>query len=174
VTQSVFGFQLDHMKKNPLLQSQFVSEFWGRRWNKLIHHTFKREVCKLICSMHYSAFTATIFLASGVFQEWLNHVALKYHRQGILAESIYKPENIVLESKSEEILSQNPSLYKLDTSLPRPLQPVVITSLPCAFWFAQPNIERCELWDYERMMFMIVKLEAVTSFYEYLLRWCRG
>eukprot|EP00970_Alexandrium_tamarense_P011399 scaffold2480_cov205-Alexandrium_tamarense.AAC.22 len=106
--------------------------------------------------------------------KWLNHVALKYHRQGILAESIYKPENIVLESKSEEILSQNPSLSKLDTSLPRPLQPVVITSLPCAFWFAQPNIEGCELWDYERMMFMIVKLEAVTSFYEYLLRWCRG
>mmetsp|Transcript_14572 Transcript_14572/g.31409 ORF Transcript_14572/g.31409 Transcript_14572/m.31409 type:complete len:173 (+) Transcript_14572:173-691(+) len=171
------------MKKNPLLQSQFVSEFWGRRWNLLIHHTFKRGVCKPICSLHYSAFTATVFLASGVFHEWLNHVALKYHRQGISAESIYKPENIVLESNlafflrcfivvtSEKILSQNQSLQKLGTSLPRPLQQVVMTSLPCAFWFAQHNIERCELWDYERMTFMIVKLEAVTSFYEYLLHW---
>lgn len=61
-TQSVFGFQLDHMKKNPLLQSQFVSEFWDRRWNLLIHHTFKRGVCKPICSLHYQHSLLPYFL----------------------------------------------------------------------------------------------------------------
>ena len=37
LVQLVGGFQCEHVVDNPMFQSSSPSDFWGRRWNRLIH-----------------------------------------------------------------------------------------------------------------------------------------
>ena len=58
--------------RNPLTESTSPTDFWGRRWNVLIHSVLKGGVYKPIRKYH-SRTVAIIgtFLASGLFHEWL-------------------------------------------------------------------------------------------------------
>jgi len=57
---------------NPIFESSSPSDFWGRRWNLVVHGLLKRGVYKPVRSK-FSRFTASMsaFIASGIFHEWL-------------------------------------------------------------------------------------------------------
>lgn len=43
-TAIMFGTQAESVMENPVLESVSPSEFWGKRWNKLIHGVLKVTV----------------------------------------------------------------------------------------------------------------------------------
>lgn len=69
---SLCGAQQIPMMLNPLFESSSPSDFWGRRWNLVVHGILKRGVYKPVRTKfsRLAASTAT-FLASGFFHEWL-------------------------------------------------------------------------------------------------------
>lgn len=76
---SLCGIQQGPMMLNPIFESTSPSDFWGRKWNMVVHGLLKRGVYKPLRSLShstipkYSRFTASMaaFVASGVFHEWL-------------------------------------------------------------------------------------------------------
>jgi hypothetical protein len=66
------GYQMERVMKNPLFESKSPSDFWGRRWNLLIHAALKGGVFKPV-RRHFSSTVAVIatFAASGAFHEWM-------------------------------------------------------------------------------------------------------
>jgi hypothetical protein len=69
---SLAGVQLVPFMLNPIFESSSPSDFWGRRWNLVVHGILKRGVYKPVRSKH-SRRVASIatFIASGLFHEWL-------------------------------------------------------------------------------------------------------
>lgn len=56
-----------------MFESESPSDFWGRRWNLLIHKSLKGAIYKPIRSMGGSKAMAVFgaFFASGLFHEWV-------------------------------------------------------------------------------------------------------
>eukprot|EP00571_Detonula_confervacea_P011967 CAMPEP_0172306306 /NCGR_PEP_ID=MMETSP1058-20130122/7405_1 /TAXON_ID=83371 /ORGANISM="Detonula confervacea, Strain CCMP 353" /LENGTH=441 /DNA_ID=CAMNT_0013018147 /DNA_START=36 /DNA_END=1361 /DNA_ORIENTATION=+ len=69
---SLCGFQLTPFMLNPMFESSSPSDFWGKRWNLVMHGMLKRGVYKPVRTK-YSRLAASMatFIASGVFHEWL-------------------------------------------------------------------------------------------------------
>lgn len=66
------GIQTERMVHNPMFASASPSDFWGRRWNTLIHGALKRGVFKPVWK--YSNRTLAVFatfLASGAIHEYV-------------------------------------------------------------------------------------------------------
>lgn len=73
VTALMTGRQVERLMDNPMFESASPSDFWGRRWNLLIHQCLKNGVYKPIRSKGGSPSVATFaaFVASALFHEWL-------------------------------------------------------------------------------------------------------
>mmetsp|Transcript_26879 Transcript_26879/g.54870 ORF Transcript_26879/g.54870 Transcript_26879/m.54870 type:complete len:170 (-) Transcript_26879:165-674(-) len=160
---------------NPLLESTSPSDFWGRRWNLMVHGVLKRGMYKPI--RQYSSSTiASIatFTASGILHEWIVHSALMYHRIGIPDESLYKPDNIALGTpfafflwngiviSIEKKLGRFKFVHYLSLRLPRPVAALLIlmSSLPFGVWFADPYYEGRLFWDQEGLLWTIIKIDS--------------
>jgi hypothetical protein len=65
--------QTEPLMDNPLFESKSPSEFWGRRWNLLIHRALKNGVYKPVRQIGGGKPLAVLatFVASGLFHEWL-------------------------------------------------------------------------------------------------------
>ena len=64
--------ELKLIMDNPMFESRSPSDFWGRRWNLLVHSVLKNGVFKPVYK--YSSRNAAVlatFVASGLFHEWL-------------------------------------------------------------------------------------------------------
>lgn len=73
---SLCGVQQNPMMLNPIFESSSVSDFWGRRWNLVVHGILKRGVYKPVrTKFSRSAATIATFMASGFFHEWLLSIA---------------------------------------------------------------------------------------------------
>lgn len=72
-TTVLSGRETEDIMDNPILQSHTPSEFWGRRWNLLVHQCLKNGAYKPVRSMGGPALLAVFsaFLASGLFHESL-------------------------------------------------------------------------------------------------------
>lgn len=59
--------------ENPMVESRSPSDFWGKRWNVLVHDLLKRGVF-LPVRKHHSKYAAVMstFVASGLFHEWMS------------------------------------------------------------------------------------------------------
>eukprot|EP00930_Biecheleria_cincta_P082634 TRINITY_DN72337_c0_g1_i1.p1 TRINITY_DN72337_c0_g1~~TRINITY_DN72337_c0_g1_i1.p1 ORF type:complete len:476 (-),score=53.18 TRINITY_DN72337_c0_g1_i1:165-1592(-) len=71
---ALLGFNTAELMRNPLLCSTSIRDFWGRRWNLLIHNLMKRTFFKPLAagsrlSRHAGALLA--FVASGLFHEYM-------------------------------------------------------------------------------------------------------
>jgi hypothetical protein len=68
----VGGFQTEDVVNNPMFGSTSPSDFWGNRWNKLIHRGLKQGVYKPVRAETGSRNLATMatFLASGLAHEY--------------------------------------------------------------------------------------------------------
>mmetsp|Transcript_51007 Transcript_51007/g.75711 ORF Transcript_51007/g.75711 Transcript_51007/m.75711 type:complete len:294 (-) Transcript_51007:125-1006(-) len=67
-----FGVETKVVMKNPLFESTSPSDFWGRKWNLLLHGVLKRGVFKPVLK-YFPKYVAAVstFLASGLFHEWI-------------------------------------------------------------------------------------------------------
>ncbi|KAL3810513.1 hypothetical protein ACHAXA_005655 [Cyclostephanos tholiformis] len=90
---SLAGVQLVPFMLNPIFESSSPSDFWGRRWNLVVHGILKRGVYKPIRSK-YSRLVASVatFIVSGLFHEWLLSVAFQPEGEdGVCYSACYYP-----------------------------------------------------------------------------------
>jgi len=75
-----YGYQTREVVMNPILKSSSPSDFWGRRWNTLIHSGLKNAIYKPMRfhfgTSTYIAVLAT-FVASGILHEYVNLVLFR-------------------------------------------------------------------------------------------------
>jgi hypothetical protein len=72
----VYGFETCEIVQNPMFKSTSVSEFWGRRWNLLVHQGLKNGVYKPTRKYTSSKLLGVFatFAASGIIHEYVNFV----------------------------------------------------------------------------------------------------
>jgi len=77
----VYGVQTYEVVLNPMLKSRSPSDFWGRRWNVLVHKGLKNGVYKPTRKQTSSKLGAVVatFVASGVIHEYVNYVMFHGH-----------------------------------------------------------------------------------------------
>jgi hypothetical protein len=73
ITNVLTGKTTLPLMDNPMMTSTSPSDFWGKRWNSLIHLCLKNGVYKPVRSMGGAPVVALVasFMASGGFHEWL-------------------------------------------------------------------------------------------------------
>ena len=71
-----YGFETYEIVLNPMLKSSSPSEFWGRRWNLLVHKGLKNGVYKPARKYTSSRIACVIatFVVSGIIHEYVNFV----------------------------------------------------------------------------------------------------
>ena len=72
-TMILTGYSTQPISDAPLQHCSSPTDFWGRRWNNLIHTCLKNGVFKPIRSLggHTVLAVLATFIASGLFHEWL-------------------------------------------------------------------------------------------------------
>eukprot|EP01082_Thalassiosira_pseudonana_P015071 g13379.t1 g13379 contig8:554464-557723(-) len=171
--QLVTGYRVLRSMRNPMLEATSPSDFWGRRWNILIHLVMKRGVYKPV-RKYTSALVASlaVFVMSGLFHEWLVHVVILYNRP--LADEIAASGDVLLGSNtaffvwnfvvivSERLLAGRESIKSIGMMMPRLLVTfcIIMTSLPFAHWFGNPYLKGQFFDDYERCIPLIRKVGA--------------
>lgn len=72
----LYGYETEEIVLNPMFKSTTPSEFWGRRWNTLVHKGLKNGVYKptrrYTSSRMLAVFAA--FAVSGIIHEYVNFV----------------------------------------------------------------------------------------------------
>jgi len=71
-----YGYETYEIVLNPMIKSQSISEFWGKRWNVLVHNGLKNGIYKPTRQITSSKIIATIttFIVSGIIHEYVNYV----------------------------------------------------------------------------------------------------
>jgi len=72
VTNIIVGVETKDVMSNAIFRSSSPSDFWGKKWNTLIHGVLKRAVFKPAVRHFPKSMAATAaFFASGLFHEWI-------------------------------------------------------------------------------------------------------
>jgi len=150
IASVLYGVKTSGAMKNPVLESTSVSDFWGKRWNLIVHGALKRGVFKPVykfTSTKHWAVLAT-FLASGIMHEYLLCVVLASSPADASREVIYvaygKNTAFFLWNAGIiilEFLVGGASIFQwMKGTLPKPLISffIVCTGLPVAHWFIHP------------------------------------
>jgi Membrane bound O-acyl transferase family len=154
------GCQTMPVMLNPLMESKSPLDFWGRRWNLLVHHVLKNGVFKPVRKYFCSPTVAVVatFVASGIFHEWLLW-AIFTNTNGQLdpvtgecLSSCYRPTHgsallfflwqavlIALEL----MVGRTAFFRYLGKTLPQPIKTslIVAMGLPIAHYFMEPYFE---------------------------------
>jgi hypothetical protein len=172
----ITGYQTEPVMNNPLFGSRSPSDFWGRRWNLLVHGVLKGGVYKPV-RKYFSRTTAVIasFVASGVFHEWLltTLFAPLSHNQldkdgectdcykptygGALVFFIWQAIVIAVEM----MIGQTESVISLTKNMPQPIRTVLVISLglPVAHFFCEPYV-RSDFFSHGQMgLPMILRID---------------
>ena len=169
--EAMTGLRTVPIMRNPLLGATSVIDFWSHRWNMLVHRVLKGGVYKPVRHLSNSALIATLasFVASGLFHEWLVHLALIYetHRgERGAAQTVRLGSNTAFfvwnaaTMAAERILGGSKAMRTLSRSLPGWMVTflIVMTSLPIAHWFGNPYIKSGFFFDYQIGFPLVVKL----------------
>lgn len=91
-----WGYECYEIILNPMFKSTSVSDFWGKRWNLLVHRGLKNGIYKPILLRHHSTTSNQItsssplslsnkivasiatFLVSGVIHEYVMYIMVSY------------------------------------------------------------------------------------------------
>ena len=162
VVQFGFGLKTNVSMRNPMLEATSPSDFWGKRWNTLVHGVLKRGVYKPV-RRHFSASMASLaaFVASALFHEWIVSVMAFRRECPTDEQDCYQPQ---LGSNAafflwnagviaiESLLRRNTLVEKAGAVMPRIGITVIIimTSLPLAHLFADPYIRAGFFSDYRQ------------------------
>jgi len=166
-TSMLSGFKTITVTDNAMLKCTSISDFWGRRWNQLIHGLLKRGIYKPI-RRHYSPATAALgaFCASGIIHEYI--VCLMEFRYANSLEDSNSSRNthvlstfvinyIFMSNHSQlwfflwngmlllgEMKFRSSKIFqKIGKILPQRVQTffILMTALPVAHWFLDVYIE---------------------------------
>jgi len=138
----------------PLTRSTSPSDFWGRRWNKIVASALRRGVFRPVRQMGWSRHTAALatFVASGLLHEYVLLVmALRKGAANNPSQEPYKPvfgnhliffawNGIVL--LLERALTDTEPIRWIAHNLPQPMKTflVLLTVLPIAHLFTDEYV----------------------------------
>jgi len=168
--QTILGYKVKRSMRNPLLEATSPSDFWGRRWNVLVHAVMKRGVYKPVRKHLSSAVVASlaVFVASGMFHEWLVHICFLYNQPSSTSTGVLLGSNVAffvwnfLVIVGEKLVTSIKSFKSFGTMVPSIFVPffIVMTSLPVAHWFGSPFMNGGFFGDYEKCLILIRKVQA--------------
>lgn len=145
------GYESEAVMDNPLLESQSPSDFWGRRWNLLVHTVLKNGVYKPVRSIPSSRTTAilTTFISSGIFHEWILLTVFASGNGG--SENSFRPiygsatvffvwQAVLIGL--ELTLGKSKFFKTISSTLPRPLKTALVVGMgvPPAHFFLEPYV----------------------------------
>eukprot|EP00573_Skeletonema_grethae_P002317 CAMPEP_0201687430 /NCGR_PEP_ID=MMETSP0578-20130828/1500_1 /ASSEMBLY_ACC=CAM_ASM_000663 /TAXON_ID=267565 /ORGANISM="Skeletonema grethea, Strain CCMP 1804" /LENGTH=436 /DNA_ID=CAMNT_0048171587 /DNA_START=55 /DNA_END=1365 /DNA_ORIENTATION=+ len=171
---SLFGLVQIPMMLNPIFESTSLSDFWGRRWNLVVHGFLKRGVYKPVRTKYSRLAAATAaFLASGFFHEWLLSVTLypdydsigectppSCFRPGYGRNTLFFVWNAALIGI--EYAVSGAAVFKLlKTHLPLTIISLLVTctALPVAHWFTNDYVRTDFFHDGQLGWPIIVRLD---------------
>lgn len=139
VTTLLTGRQTERLMENPMFESESPSDFWGRRWNLLVHKCLKGGVYKPVRSMGGSKALAVMgaFLTSGLFHEWLLPCVYFDYPNVFGVTSVFFAWQGMLVAVESAIGHTYP-VQHLKKALPRPLRSilVILCGVPFGHWFS--------------------------------------
>lgn len=169
LVQFTLGYKVNQMMHNPMIEATSPSDFWGRRWNVLVHAVMKRGVYKPVRKHSSSPVLASlaVFVASGLFHEWLVHAVFLYHRPASSTSGVLLGSNTAFFVWNfgvivmEKMLSGSKYVRSIGKMVPNVLIPfmIIMTSLPMAHWFGNPYLHGGFFGDYEKCLIVIRKVE---------------
>ena len=143
---------------NPMFESQSPSDFWGRRWNLLIHRSLKGGIYKPIRSMGGSQISAILgaFLASGLFHEWILPCVFIDYPNAMGRNSFFFVWQAMLVAM-EAAVGYTDLVQSLQKTLPRPVRSVlvVLCGIPLGHWFLDSYVNS-DFLMHGRLIFMAV------------------
>jgi hypothetical protein len=106
----ISGFKVIKVMKNPLFGSQSPSDFWGRRWNLMVHGSFKRgSIFKPLTKLRVSQTDAmvTTFVVLGILHKHVwTVIGMKHLFFPIVLPRVIKSALQVIDfAKSNKILT---------------------------------------------------------------------
>lgn len=161
--QIITGYKVLRSMRNPMLEALSPSDFWGRRWNLIVHSVMKRGVYKPVRKYLNSATLASlmVFVASGLFHEWLVHAVVIYGRTlsgnvHIGSNSAFFLWNFKVIMFERLIVGSN-IVQSLRRITPRPIitLAIIMSSLPVAHWFGNPYLNGGFFSDYEKCIILL-------------------
>jgi len=150
------GYQSEAPMDNPLLESKSPMDFWGKRWNTMIHTVLKNGVYKPIRIRLKSSKTVAVlatFVASGLFHEWILWLVFSLGNEnenndnnsfvwygGALVFFVWQAMLIGLELA----LGKTRVVQSISQRMPKPIQTflVVCMGLPLAHFFLEPYVTK--------------------------------
>ena len=151
----LFRLQTHLVFDNPVLASNSAANFWGERWNLLVHGLLKRSIYKPSLRYGYSRTNAAMmtFLASGILHEYV-WLIMFYDGQLLVSQELKVYEYFYGKSilffgwngaiiMCEQLLFSTQSAKKFDLLIPRYLKTalVLLTVLPISHLFTGDWIE---------------------------------
>jgi len=170
----MFGMRTIDVTNNPMFKSTSPSDFWGRRWNQLVHGILKRGVFKPVRKYYPKVLAiAATFIASGILHEYVLKIITIVHDQkdeSGLCDSRFTPSYgnhaaffiwngivIILEHMFGGLW-----LFQwMKKVLPKPIVSmlVIMTSLPVAHLFTDEYVKSGFFSDYKVAFPLIICLE---------------
>jgi len=160
------GIRTMDIADNPFFLSKSPSDFWGRRWNCLVHGVLKRGIYKPVRRSTANAAMAAVatFVASGVLHEYIlsiitldkkdkNTVRYGMHLAFFAYNAvIFTIEHLVSEARifSWSGRTLHPTIVSLL---------VVLTVLPVAHWFTDEYVSAGFYSDYTVGFPILVRME---------------
>jgi hypothetical protein len=135
--------QTEPIMDNPLLESKSPSDFWGRRWNLLIHRGLKNGVYKPVRQQGGGKPLAVLatFVASGLFHEWLlPSVFFDYPNQHGMTLLFFSWQAGLVAI--EALIGHWTIFNRLSKTLPGIVRTslVVIAGIPLGHWFVESYV----------------------------------
>lgn len=160
------GIKTMDIADNPFFLSKSPSDFWGRRWNCLVHGVLKRGVYKPVRKTTANAVLAAVatFVASGVLHEYILSVitvdnddpdAVRYGMH--LAFFAYNAVVFTVEHLFSEAYIFRWSGRTLHPTIVSLL--VVLSVLPVAHWFTDEYVSAGFYSDYTVGFPILVRIE---------------
>jgi hypothetical protein len=135
--------QTEPIMDNPMLESKSPSDFWGRRWNLLVHRGLKNGVYKPVRKHGGGKPIAVLatFVASGLFHEWLlPSVFFDYPNTHGTTTFFFAWQAMLVAM--EALIGHWTVFQRLSKSLPGAVRTflVIIAGVPLGHWFIESYI----------------------------------
>lgn len=160
--QLIFKVKTNAPMKNPLFESESIADFWGNRWNMVIHGALKRGVFKPVyraTSIRTIALLSA-FIASGFLHEYL--LLIMYYKTdancAMGMNLIFFAWNAI--TMFIEVLVEDFRIVKsIKKALPKPIisMLVVMSALPCAHFFLHPYMKPAPFLEHIMIGFPVIK-----------------
>ena len=170
------GCKCEAVMENPIFYSTSPSEFWGKRWNRVIHSSLKRGVYIPLRKHHVSRIAAAwmTFVASGIFHDWIVSFVFRprpYELEsdgsclmphcyqvppigGSIAFFVWNSIFVTLEF----VVGGTMPMQRFIQTVPSVVRTILLLclALPVAHWFCEPYVVS-NFFDHARIGFPLIK-----------------